>query len=207
MTAPDRVWLLATTNPAKRDELSALLAGFPVTWRWLGELPDRPPVEEIGATFDENATLKARAYAGWSGMPALADDGGLEIDALGGAPGVRSHRWGTDRELTDAELIEHTMERMRGIPPARRGAQMRVALALALPDGSVYTAGDAIRGVIAERPTARMDSGFPYRSIFVVPEFGKYFVDLTAGEHEAINHRRRAVDELTRKIVPLFDAP
>lgn len=205
MTTTERVWLLATTNPAKRHELGTLLAGLPVTWRWLGELPDRPDVAETGATFEENATLKARAYASWSGMPSLADDGGLEIDALGGAPGVRSHRWDGDRELTDAELIDRTMERMRGIPQERRGAQMRVVLALALPGGPVYTAGGTIRGVIAERPTPHLDPGFPFRSLFVVPDYGKYFVDLTPEEHEGINHRRRAVEELTRKIAPLFD--
>jgi len=206
VTAPHSVWLLATTNLAKRHELGALLAATPVTWRWLGEMPDRPAVAETGATFDENAVLKARAYAAWSGMPALADDGGLEIDALGGAPGVRSHRWGADRELSDAELIATTMEQMRDIAPGRRGAQMRVVLALALPGGAVYTAGGALRGTIAERPTPHLDPGFPYRSLFVVPAYDKYFVDLTPEEHEAINHRRNAVQELTRAIAPLLDA-
>ena len=161
--------LIATTNGAKIREYRRLLAELPI------ELvaPEGPPsVDETGATFEENALLKARAYAAWSGLPSLADDGGIEIDALGGEPGVRSARW-LGREATDEELIAHTLERLRGVPPEQRGARMRVVCALAEPAGHVTVGQGVIRGVIAEQPLPTRDPGFPFRSVFV-PTSGRF---------------------------------
>jgi XTP/dITP diphosphohydrolase len=184
--------LLATRNPAKQRELLPLLVDLPVRWLTLADRSDAPEVEETGATFEENALLKARFYAAWSGLPALADDGGLEIDALGGAPGVRSHRWLGDDD-DDEALIAYTLERLRGVPPERRGAQFRVVLALAWPDGQHVLSSGAIRGVISTAPSPRRDPGFPYRSVFWLPEVGKFYLDLTPAEHERLNHRRAAI--------------
>ena len=155
--------LIATTNQAKIREYRRLLGDLPIE---LVAPVDPPRVEETGATFEENALLKARAYAAWSGLPSLADDGGIEIDALGGEPGVRSARW-LGREAADEELIAYTLERLRGVPPERRGAQMRVACALAEPAGHVTVGQGIIRGVIAEQPLPTRDPGFPFRSVFV----------------------------------------
>jgi XTP/dITP diphosphohydrolase len=155
--------LIATTNQAKVREYQRLLGDLPIE---LIPAVDPPRVDETGATFEENALLKARAYAAWSGLPSLADDGGIEIDALGGEPSVRSARW-LGREATDQELIDHTLERMRGVPPERRGAQMRVVCALAEPAGHVTIGQGVIRGVIAEQPLPTRDPGFPFRSVFV----------------------------------------
>jgi XTP/dITP diphosphohydrolase len=188
---PSRL-LLATGNRAKLRELRRLLSDLPLEIVTPDELGTPPRVEETGATFEENARLKARAYAAWSGLPALADDGGLEVDALGGEPGVRSARW-LGREASDEELIATTLERLRGVPPAERGAALRLVVALVWPDGAEVLGQGIIRGVIAEEATPRRESGFPFRSVFFLPELGRYYVDLTPEEHERINHRRAAL--------------
>ena len=155
--------LIATTNAAKVREYRRRLGDLPIE---LVEPQHPPDVEETGATFEENALLKARAYAAWSGLPSLADDGGIEIDALGGEPGVRSARW-LGRPAADQELIDYTLERLRGVPAERRGAQMRVVCALAEPTGHVTVGQGVIRGAIAEQPLPTRDPGFPFRSVFV----------------------------------------
>ena len=179
--------LIATTNAAKIREYRRLLGDLAIE---LVEPEGPPKVEETGATFEENALLKARAYAAWSGLPSLADDGGIEIDALGGEPGVRSARW-LGREASDEELIVHTLERLRGVPPGQRGAQMRVVCALVLPGGGEAVGEGVIRGTIAERASERHDPGFPFRSVFVVAG-GGYYVD----EHARFNHRREALEPI-----------
>jgi XTP/dITP diphosphohydrolase len=177
--------LIATTNRAKVREYRQLLGDLPIE---LVEPTDPPAVEESAATLEENALLKARAYAAWSALPSLADDGGIEIDALGGEPGVRSARW-LGRAASDEELIAYTLARLSGVPPERRGARMRVVCALVLPGSDEATIGEGgIRGSIAEQASERRDPGFPYRSVFLV-DGGGYYVD----EHARFNHRREAV--------------
>src|SRR3989344_3346587 len=126
--------LIATTNPGKLAELSRFLADIPMNLVNLKDLDITDTVEETGNTFEENAILKARYYCKKSGLPTLADDGGFEIDAPGGEPGVKSHRWiHGDREDTDEELIAYTFEKMKGIQ--KRGAQLRAVLAFVTPEG------------------------------------------------------------------------
>ena len=113
-------------------------------------------------------------------------------DALGGEPGVRSARW-LGREASDEELIAATLRRMHGLPPERRGAALRLVVALVLPDGREVLGEGVIRGVIAEQATNGRERGFPFRSVFYLPSLGKYYLDLTGEEHERINHRRAAL--------------
>jgi XTP/dITP diphosphohydrolase len=219
--------LLGTTNQAKRRELSALLRDRPVRLLSLAELGDAPEVEEDGATFEANALLKARAFARWSGLPTIADDGGLEIDALGGEPGVRSRRWLEGRDASDEELIAYTLERMRGLPPGRRGAAMRVVIAFALPpvgapihpaaraagatrdlvaslaDGPAEVVGEGrVAGTIPAEPWSGRDPGFPYRSVFFVPGPDRFYGQLTPAEHEQVNHRRVALEPIRARLAP-----
>ncbi|MBI3576724.1 non-canonical purine NTP pyrophosphatase [Candidatus Gottesmanbacteria bacterium] len=191
--------LIATTNPGKLAEISMFLSDSPIRLIGLKEAGITDRVEETGKTFEENAILKATFYAKKSGLPAIADDGGFEIDALGGEPGVKSHRWiHGDREDTDEELISYTIERLRGIPLPDRGAQLRAVVALALPDGTTHTSEDMIRGVIPLKPTSTRTPGFPFRSLLYLPQLGKFynFDVLSTEENEAYNHRKKALEAL-----------
>lgn len=191
--------LIATTNPGKLAEIKRFLKNLPITLVSLRDVGITDVVKETGKTFEENAILKAKYYCEKSGLPTLADDGGFEIGALGGEPGVKSHRWiHGDREDTDEELIAYTLEKLKGLPRARRGAQLRLVLALVLPNGRVVTAEESTHGVVAEQASKHRTSGFPYRSLLFLPEINKYYDHdlLTPEETERFNHRKRALDKL-----------
>lgn len=191
--------LIATTNSAKLSEIKEFLSDLPVACVGLENLGITQVIEETGATFEENAMLKARRYAELSHLPTLADDGGLEIDALQGEPGVHSHRWiHKDREDEDEELIQYAIQRLEGVPEHKRTAKLRLVLALALPDGSIYTSEGAIQGIIAKEPSSYRRKGFPYRSLLYIPEIQKFYNHeaLSKEEHEAYNHRKKALEEL-----------
>lgn len=198
--------LIATTNPGKLAEISRFLSDVPCELVSLKEAGITDQVEETGATFEENAKLKASFYAKKSGLPTLADDGGFEIDALGGEPGVKSHRWVYgDRENTDEELIAYTFKKMQGIPKDNRGAQLRLVLALVDSNGRlIATSEEKICGIVAPKPAAVHQPGFPYRAILFVPEMNKYYDQsvMTKEENEAYNHRKKAV----QKIIPALQA-
>ena len=145
------------------------------------------------------AILKAKYYAKESGLPTLADDGGFEIDALAGEPGVKSHRWvHGNRDSTDEELIQYTMDRMRGLPREKRGAQLRLVLALVVPDGEVFTSSEKVRGIVPKKPSDVRHEGFPYRSLLFLTEINKFYNhdELTETETETYNHRKKALDIL-----------
>ncbi len=191
--------LIATTNPGKLDEIRLFLSDLPVEFVGLSDVGITTNVEETGKTFEENAVLKAQYYADRSGLATVADDGGFEIDALGGAPGVKSHRWiHGDREDTDEELIAYTFEKMAAVADGKRGAQLRAVLALVFPEGRVYTATAAIRGIIPHKPADARTAGFPYRSILFLPQVNKFYNHdlLTPEENHRFNHRRQALEEL-----------
>lgn len=191
--------LIATTNPGKLTEIKRFLGDLPIELVDLKDVGITDVVEETGKTFEENAILKAKYYCQKSGLPTLADDGGFEIDALGGEPGVKSHRWiHGDREDTDEELISHTLEKLKGLSPERRGAQLRLALAVVFPDGRVSIVEEKTRGVVSEKPSKHRTPGFPYRSLLFLSEIGKYYDHdlLTSEETDRFNHRKRALDKL-----------
>lgn len=191
--------LIATTNPGKFDEIKHFLSDLSLELVGLKDLRITHIVDETGKTFEENAILKAKFYCQKSGLPTLADDGGFEIDALKGEPGVKSHRWiHGNREDTDEELIEYTLEKLRGLPLAMRGAQLRLVLALIFPDDRKFTVEEKTRGLVAEKASVHMTPGFPYRSLLYLPEIEKYYDQdlLTPEETERFNHRKRAIDKL-----------
>lgn len=201
--------LIATTNPGKFAEIKRFLGDLSLELVGLIDAGITDAVEETGSTFEENAILKATYYMQKSGLPTLADDGGFEIDALDGAPGVKSHRWiHKDQEDTDEELIAYTLEKMRGLPRAKRGAQLRLVLALVLPDGRKFTVEEKTRGIVAEKPSDHRTPGFPYRSLLFLPEIGKYYDHdlLTPEETDRFNHRKRALDKLKPILSRLVDA-
>jgi XTP/dITP diphosphohydrolase len=186
--------LLASGNPGKLVELRALLRGLPVE---VGARPDLPDVAETGETFVENAILKAHAAALWSGEWALADDSGLEVDALDGAPGVLSRRY-AGPGATDAERNARLLAELAGVPDARRTARFRCAVALAAPDGRVWTAEGTCEGRIAHAP--RGEHGFGYDPIFRLPDLNRTMAELLPEEKDRLSHRARALAAMAQVI-------
>lgn len=187
--------IVATQNAGKIRELGELLANLRVELRAAAGMP---AVEETGSTFTENAALKARAAAAHFGLWALADDSGLEVDALDGEPGVRSARYGTPDVTTDAGRNALLLERLRGVPAARRTARFRAAIALAAPDGRLWVREGACEGRIAHAP--RGERGFGYDPVFYLPERGLTMAELSPDEKNAISHRARAMHRIREVI-------
>jgi len=184
-----RALLLATTNRHKLDEFYTIFSDLPLTLQSLREVQIDTDVEETGQTFAENAQLKARFYAQASGMLSLADDSGLEIDALGGAPGVYSARF-AGRETSYEERFRLILEQMRGLTGEQRRARFRCAIALAEPHGQCRIVEGMIEGIVADSP--RGIHGFGYDPIFLLPELGRTFAELTSEQKNRISHRGRA---------------
>ena len=198
--------LIATTNPAKLAEYRLILrdVGIELELVSLADVGISEAPEETGATFTENALIKARFYFERARIATLADDGGLEIDALGGEPGVRSHRWlGTGRDDSDEALVAEVIRRMKGVDAARRTARMRATLALIHEESGVMreqTAEGAIEGMIAESAYAKIRAGFPYRSVLVIPGRNCYLGELGDEEEAQISQRRIAILELREEL-------
>lgn len=193
--------LIATTNLAKLVEYRLLLSDLALELVSLREVGITDAPEESGATFAENALLKARYYFQRARIATLADDGGLEIDALGGEPGVRSHRWlNSGGDDSDAALVAEVIRRMQDVPSGRRSARLRAATALIYDDdgGRVREriAEAAIEGMIAERAYPQIRAGFPYRSVLFMPERGCFLGELGDEEEAKISQRRIALDTL-----------
>ena len=189
--------VIATRNRHKVRELKQLLAVPGIRWRSLLEFPRAPEVPETGKTFEANAIKKARAIAQATGLLALADDSGIEIEALGGRPGVRSARFaGTHGD--DAANNRKLLHLLDGLPPARRGARYRCCLALVAPNGQATLAHGAWRGRIADVP--RGDGGFGYDPIFLVPRLNKTVGQLSARMKHRLSHRAAAA----RRLRPLL---
>jgi XTP/dITP diphosphohydrolase len=193
--------LIATTNSAKLAEYRILLRQMeigldPVS---LADAGITEVAEENGETFRDNALLKAHFYFARANLPTLADDGGLEVDALGGAPGVRSHRWLGPGASTDRALAEEVIRRMEGVGKARRTARIRAALALIYKNEGLareVVAEDAIEGLIAPRAFPEVRPGFPYRAVLWLPELSCYLGELGEEEEARISQRKKALLKL-----------
>ncbi len=181
--------LLATTNTQKLEEYRAIFSDVPFALLSLRDVQLDMDVEETGITFAENAQLKALAYAKASGMLSLADDSGLEIDALGGAPGVYSARF-AGINTSYAERFRVILSQLDGLAMKQRTARFRCAITMAEPSGYCRTVEGTLEGQIAEAP--RGHNGFGYDPIFFVPELGKTTAELTSEQKNRISHRGRA---------------
>jgi XTP/dITP diphosphohydrolase len=185
--------LIATGNPAKVREFLSLLVDSGITALFPGDVGLHLEVEETGLTYMENALTKARAYSAASGLPALADDSGLEVDALNGAPGVHSARYGGP-DLTDEDRTALILSELRNVPHGDRKARYCCALALTLPDGRVWRTEGFCKGVIAS--SQRGTGGFGYDPIFLLPEIGVTMAELSDKQKNSLSHRARAVHAL-----------
>jgi len=189
--------LLATSNPHKLEEFRTIFSDMPLRLLSLNDVQLNVDVEETGNTFAENAELKAQAYAQMSHMLTLADDSGLEIDALGGVPGVHSARY-LGRETSYEERFRVILDQLNGLPQEQRSARFRCVIALAEPSQKIYLVEGIVEGVIAESP--RGTHGFGYDPIFFLPELGKTFAELDPVVKNRISHRARAAQS-ARKLL------
>ncbi|HEX8163740.1 MAG TPA: RdgB/HAM1 family non-canonical purine NTP pyrophosphatase [Pyrinomonadaceae bacterium] len=206
MTTHDRgELLLATSNAGKVRELAQLLEALPVRLRDLSEFGRVAPVEETGETFEENASLKATAYGRLTGRLTLADDSGLEVEALGGAPGVRSARY-AGADATDGQRVARLLEELEGAGDDERGARFVCVLALYDPAAESL---HLFRGVCAGRiaASARGSQGFGYDPVFVPEGYDLSFAELPAAVKRRISHRARALADARRHLAQLFGQP
>lgn len=205
--------LIATGNSGKIREIGESLRGLPLKLRYLQEFPDIPPVEEVGQTYKENAILKALSYSKHAGVFALADDSGLEVDALGGAPGVLSARYGGDH-ASDRERTEKLLMALSRHPGRERTARFVCCMALAgwhrgedQPDGAdphlLHVNEGKCEGRIIERP--RGSNGFGYDPVFVPNGYDRTFAELPAKIKNMISHRAQALETM-RQFLKLLDA-
>ncbi|MBN1399772.1 MAG: XTP/dITP diphosphatase [Anaerolineae bacterium] len=183
--------LIATRNRGKKAEYADLLAGLDLELMSLADLGIEEEVPEQGATFAENALAKARAYAALSGLVTLADDSGLEVDVLDGAPGVYSARYGGEG-ASDEDRYHRLLAELKGIPEARRTARFRCVIAVVWPDGRERIVAGACEGRIALEP--RGEHGFGYDPVFYVPEYACTMAELTPDVKNRISHRARAAE-------------
>lgn len=187
--------LVATRNPGKLREFEEALAPEGIEIVGLDALADAPIVRETGSSFDENARIKAEACSARTDLPVLADDSGLEVDALGGEPGVRSARYGGEG-LDDAGRCRLVIDKLAGVPRERRRARFRCALALARGGRTIADFEGTVEGFILEEP--RGENGFGYDPIFFHEGAGRTFAELSRAEKRALSHRGRALDGVRR---------
>ena len=184
-----RELVLATRNRHKVEELIALLGDLGITMRTLDEFPDAPDVVEDGDTCEANAVKKAHAIAEFTGLPAVADDTGLDVDALGGRPGVYAARYAGE-DATYEDNCRKLLRELMGVPRERRTARFLTVAAIALPSDGIRVARGTLDGVIAEEASGT--SGFGYDPVFLIPELGKTLAQLSVGHKNTISHRAKA---------------
>ncbi|MBW6508291.1 MAG: XTP/dITP diphosphatase [Desulfuromonadales bacterium] len=193
--------LVATTNQGKLRELRQLLASLALDLVGLDQLDDPPVVEEDGVTFKDNAIKKALTLARFSGYPALADDSGLSVDVLAGAPGVFSARYAGEQGDDKANNLRLVKELQR-IPVNQRKAHFHCCIALAWPDGRCSTVEGRVDGLIIDQE--RGINGFGYDPLFLVPEYGKTMAELPVEIKNRISHRGRALQQLLPLIADII---
>ena len=185
------ILVLATRNPGKTTEIKGLLKDYPVDIRNLDDFGPIPAIEEDGRTFDENAYKKASLTARYLGLPALADDSGLVVDALGGAPGVLSARY-AGPDATDEQRCRKLLQELAG--HSNRNAHFECVISIAVPAGAALTYEASCHGLIATDPSGI--NGFGYDPVFFYPDLGRTFAELTMEEKSRISHRGKALREL-----------
>jgi XTP/dITP diphosphohydrolase len=182
--------LIATNNQGKLREYQEMLADLPYELTTLRDVGIDDEVDETGATFAENAQLKARTYAAQSGLLTLADDSGLEVAALNGAPGVYSKRFGNIAD--DAKRCQYLLDKLAHVPPGSRQANFRCLICIVAPDGREWLCDGRLDGEIAAAP--RGTNGFGYDPALYLPELGKTVAELGMAEKNRISHRAHATE-------------
>jgi XTP/dITP diphosphohydrolase len=182
--------VIATSNRGKLQEIRQLLLDIDINLLSPDDLGLELDIDETGRTYAENAELKARAAAQACRLPALGDDSGLEVEALGGAPGLHTARYAGPR-TSDADRYRLLLARLEGVPPEQRAARFRCVVAVATPGGDVAAAEGTVEGRIAYEPAG--SNGFGYDPVFYLEEYGCTMAELPDGVKNRISHRARAV--------------
>ena len=194
--------VLATRNQHKREELVLLLSGLGITIRTLTDFPEAPEVEEDGATCEANAIKKAVEISRATGLPAVADDTGLEVDALGGRPGVYAARY-AGNQASYEDNCRKLISELSGVPTEQRKARFLTVAALAIPGEQIQVALGVLNGYITEQPTG--SQGFGYDPVFYIPELGATLAELSAEQKNRISHRAKAFQRV-RELLQLRNA-
>lgn len=190
--------VLATNNRDKIKEIKYLLEDLPVTILTADDFLEFPNIEETGSTLEENALLKASGIARFCDLPALADDSGLEVDALEGAPGVYSSRYAGE-DVTYEDNNRKLIAELKDVPHEKRTARFRCVIAIDWNDGTTDTVAGAAEGIITEELSG--DKGFGYDPVFYYPPQKKRFSEMTTAEKNQISHRGLALMEARTKII------
>lgn len=215
--------LIATSNPAKLEEIKKGLKTLKkdkIEILTLSDVGVENKPEETGKTFCQNAKIKAKFYGDLTNLPTMADDGGLIIPYLNNEPGVKSRRW-LGYEATDEELINYTLKKLHNVPQKNRLAYLQTCVCFYLPKSLMVLSftrpqqkqnhnfficqQEKIKGYIAEKPSKKPTNGYPFRALFIVEKFKKYYDELTDEEHQKINHRLKAIKKLIPKLKLIFD--
>lgn len=199
--------LVATTNRGKLKEFKNFLSDFPIEVVSLKDLGITQDYAEKGKSYKENSTGKAKFYAELSGLPSLSDDGGIEIDALSGAPGIHSRRWVGD-DSTDEKIIEKMTQVALELPDNNRTAYFKTVVTIAFPDGNILQETGDVKGVIARKPLLKILKGYPYRSFFYLPEINRYYheSDLSEDQEKLYNHRYKAIQKLKPQLLKVLSS-
>ena len=198
--APSQTLVLATRNQGKIAEISKLLEEYPVTIKNLADFGPIPEVEEDGDTFDDNAYKKASFTARVLGLPAMADDSGIVVEALDGAPGVRSARF-AGADASDEERCRKLLAEMAG--KTDRRAAFECVISIAVPTGPALTYEGRCEGILTEAPSG--SNGFGYDPIFLYPPLGKTFAQLSREEKSRVSHRGKALAELGSEFAKVLE--
>lgn len=192
-----RKLLIATRNVGKLKEISNFLSDLPLQIVSLSDIGITDSIKEVGKTYRENSQLKALFYSRKSGLPTIADDGGIEILALKGEPGINSKRW-LGKDSTEQDIINHMIKVAKELPDSNRIAFFKTVISFALPNGKVWGVNGKVEGIIAKKPYLKTLNGYPYRSFFYLPSIKKYYHEdqLTNEEERMYNHRYRAIQKL-----------
>ncbi len=192
--------VVATGNPGKVREFATLLDGLDLELVALSEFPGMPEVAETGSSYLDNARIKARAAARHTGLPALADDSGLEVDALGGRPGVRSARFAADNDRGDgdADNTALLLERLVDTPEHERGASFRCVIVVATPDDRELRGEGTCAGKIAHEPSGA--AGFGYDPVFHFPAKRATFAEISPAEKQTVSHRAAACADILPRL-------
>ena len=195
-----QIIVLATTNKGKKREIQALLKDFPVDIKTLDDFGPIPEVIEDGETFDDNAYKKASFTAKVLGYPAMADDSGLCVEALDGAPGVYSARY-AGANATDQDNVEKMLTDLKG--KSNRNAAFKCVISIAIPTGAALTYEGECQGIITEEPKG--ENGFGYDPLFFYPDFGKTFAQCSLEEKASVSHRGRALNEIAQEMDKILE--